>query len=108
LYGDPEKVGKQVGGDVKSNKKTILYLIAEKNATGALKDQLNQLKAEANSDVKIPAIQQIYEKLAVREETNEYLTTYYKRAIDLFESIETTNDRSSIMEMINFLFHREH
>ena len=108
LYGEPEKVGKQVGGDVKSNKKTILYLIAEKNATGALRDQLNKLKAEANSDVKIPAIQQIYEKLAVREETNKYLTTYYKRAIDLFESIETTNDRSSIMEMINFLFHREH
>lgn len=108
LYGDPEKVGKQVGGDVKSNKKTILYLIAEKNATGALKDQLNKLKAEANSHIKIPAIQQIYEKLAVREETNKYLTTYYKRAIDLFESIETTNDRTSIMEMINFLFHREH
>jgi geranylgeranyl diphosphate synthase type II len=108
LYGDPEKVGKQVGGDVKSNKKTLLYLIAEKNATGELRAKLNEIKSELDLSLKIPAIQEIYEVLGVKKETKNYLDIYYQRAIDLLESIETDNDKTSIIEMIDVLFNREH
>jgi geranylgeranyl diphosphate synthase type II len=108
LYGDPEKVGKQVGGDVKSNKKTLLYLIAEKNATGELRAKLNEIKSELDLNLKIPAIQEIYEVLGVKKETKNYLDIYYQRAIDLLESIETDNDKTSIIEMIDVLFNREH
>jgi len=108
LYGDPEKVGKQVGGDVKSNKKTLLYLIAEKNAKGDLKKQLNAIKSEPNPELKVVEVQDIYEKLNVREETANYLAEYYQRALDLLNSIETANDKSTIMEMVNYLFNREH
>jgi geranylgeranyl diphosphate synthase type II len=108
LYGNPDKVGKQVGGDVKSNKKTLLYLIAEKNAIDANKEQLNRIKNESNLELKVSAIQKIYDELGVRNETAGYLTKYYQQAIDLLDSIETENDKSAIMEMVNYLFNREH
>jgi geranylgeranyl diphosphate synthase type II len=108
LYGDPEKVGKQVGGDVKSNKKTLLYLIADKNAVGDLRLKLNQIKGELDLNSKVSATQEIYEVLGVKKETKSYLDKYYQQAIDLLESIETENDKTSIIEMIDFLFNREH
>jgi geranylgeranyl diphosphate synthase type II len=108
LYGDPEKVGKQVGGDVKSNKKTLLYLIADKNAVGDLRLKLNQIKSELDLNSKVSATQEIYEVLGVKKETKSYLDKYYQQAIDLLESIETENDKTSIIEMIDFLFNREH
>jgi geranylgeranyl diphosphate synthase type II len=108
LYGNPDKVGKQVGGDVKSNKKTLLYLIAEKNAIDANKEQLNRIKNESNLELKVSAIQKIYDELGVRNETAGYLTKYYQQAIDLLDSIETETDKSAIMEMVNYLFNREH
>ncbi len=108
LYGNPDKVGKQVGGDVKSNKKTLLYLIAEKNAVGDLREKLNQVKSELDLNSKVSATQEIYETLGVKIETKSYLDRYYQQAIDLLDSIETESDKSAIMEMVNYLFNREH
>jgi len=108
LYGNPDKVGKQVGGDVKSNKKTLLYLIAEKNAVGDLREKLNQVKSELDLNSKVSATQEIYEALGVKIETKSYLDRYYQQAIDLLDSIETESDKSAIMEMVNYLFNREH
>jgi geranylgeranyl diphosphate synthase type II len=108
LYGNPDKVGKQVGGDVKSNKKTLLYLIAEKNAVGDLREKLNQVKSELDLNSKVSATQEIYESLGVKIETKSYLDRYYQQAIDLLDSIETESDKSAIMEMVNYLFNREH
>jgi geranylgeranyl diphosphate synthase type II len=108
LYGNPDKVGKQVGGDVKSNKKTLLYLIAEKNAVGDLREKLNQVKSELDLKSKVSATQEIYEALRVKIETKSYLDRYYQQAIDLLDSIETESDKSAIMEMVNYLFNREH
>ena len=108
LYGNPDKVGKQVGGDVKSNKKTLLYLIAEKNAVGDLREKLNQVKSELDLNSKVSATQEIYEALGVKIETKSYLDIYYQQAIDLLDSIETESDKSAIMEMVNYLFNREH
>jgi len=108
LYGNPDKVGKQVGGDVKSNKKTLLYLIAEKNAVGDLREKLNQVKSELDLNSKVSATQEIYEALGVKIETKSYLDIYYQQAIDLLDSIETESDKSAIMEIVNYLFNREH
>src|SRR5256885_5528580 len=42
-FGKPEKFGKQVGGDIKSNKKTFLMIHALETATTQQKEQLSQL-----------------------------------------------------------------
>ena len=69
---------------------------------------MNRIKNESNLELKVSAIQEIYDELGVRDETAGYLTQYYQRAIDLLDSIETENDKSTIMEMVNYLFNREH
>lgn len=43
LFGDENKVGKQMGGDLLAKKKTILLMIALENANNAQKDRLHQI-----------------------------------------------------------------
>ena len=45
-FGDPEKFGKDVGGDIRQNKKTFLLLHALEVATPTQKKQLEQLMLE--------------------------------------------------------------
>ena len=49
-FGDPEKFGKQVGGDIISNKKTFLLIHALETASA---DRKKQLDALMNSNVLI-------------------------------------------------------
>jgi geranylgeranyl diphosphate synthase type II len=49
-FGDPEKFGKQVGGDIIANKKTFLMIHALETATDARRNELRQLMAENPPD----------------------------------------------------------
>jgi len=65
VYGDPEKFGKQVGGDILANKKTILHLHARALA-GADESQLltsEHLLPEA----KVKEVTRLYDKYGIRE-----------------------------------------
>jgi geranylgeranyl diphosphate synthase type II len=108
LFGDPEKVGKQVGGDVKSNKKTLLYLIAEQKASDELKKELNQLAQLEDLDSKVEKTKKLYDNLNVKEETAGYMKEYYNQAMKALDSIETRNSKGAILEMVDFLFNRQH
>ncbi len=49
-FGDPEKFGKDVGGDIRQNKKTFLLIHALQHAPAAEKSELLQLMAENPAD----------------------------------------------------------
>jgi geranylgeranyl diphosphate synthase type II len=69
-FGDPDQVGKQVGGDIRSNKKTLLYLHLH-----AHKPELLAAWAHDRSDAKVDAIKAAMEEagsLAHVEEKRRY------------------------------------
>src|ERR1700743_3844135 len=69
VYGDPEKFGKQVGGDIISNKKTYLLIKALELAKDHRGAELKALLANKQFDnsEKVKAVTDIYNSLDVRQ-----------------------------------------
>jgi geranylgeranyl diphosphate synthase type II len=110
FYGDVDKFGKQIGGDIISNKKTFLLLTAFEKAKG---QNLTELKkwfnnAEYVSEEKIAAITGIYENLSVKNDATEKMEDYFRKALDELDSVNVSSHRKeALLEMAEKLMVRE-
>ena len=88
-YGDPERFGKKVGGDIIQNKKTYLVLKAFQDADSSQQADLQQLMNTIATDEvqKIEAVKSIFNDLNIREEAEKLMTNYLHLA---FQHIEDT------------------
>ncbi|MBS1523018.1 MAG: polyprenyl synthetase family protein [Bacteroidetes bacterium] len=89
VYGDPEKFGKQVGGDIISNKKTYLLLKALELANSAQKTELKQWLSASPSDPKekVAAVTEIYNQLQIRRYAEEAMQAYADKAFSALDAI---------------------
>jgi geranylgeranyl diphosphate synthase type II len=103
VYGDPEKFGKQVGGDILSNKKTYLLLHALEMATGQEKEKLQKWLSAVDFDAnqKIVAVTNIYNHLDVRAFCEEKMNSYFNNSFRAIEALKVPNDKKEIL--ITFL-----
>lgn len=90
VFGDNEKVGKQAGGDIISNKKTYLLIKALELAEGETKQQLTHwikvsdfIPAE-----KVTAVTAIYNSLGIKELATQKSESYFTEAYNLLETID--------------------
>lgn len=110
VYGNPEKFGKQVGGDILANKKTYLLLKTMELANGALRKELEFcLNSKTLSpENKITRVKSIYNQLKIKEKSIDEMNHFYNTAIAHLDSIEVPKEKKAIFE--NFakkLMHRE-
>lgn len=81
VYGDPSKIGKQRGGDIITNKKTLLLIhaltVADKKTRTALQGWLDA--KEFDREEKIGSVTGIFEKLSVRDWMNRKITGIFNR-----------------------------
>ena len=80
LYGDPELVGKQVGGDIVANKNTLLIVVAKEAANEKQLSTLENLYNEPNIAKKIEGIIALFKTLKVQENCLELMGEFYKKA----------------------------
>ena len=88
VYGDNSKFGKQVGGDIVSNKKTFLLIKAQQLSKGAAKTELSKwLKAKPGAKKKkVEAVTGIYNKLGIADLTRRKIQSYFDASLaDLSE-----------------------
>ena len=99
LYADPEKFGKQVGGDVISNKKTFMLIKALELAKDNDAIELNNwLNADTfNTSEKVEAIKNIFDQLSIPQLLNDAVASYANLAWKEFEQIEAAEDKKKIM-----------
>jgi geranylgeranyl diphosphate synthase type II len=98
VYGDPEKFGKQVGGDILSNKKTFMLIKAKELATGNIADELNQwIETNDNPTAKVEAITNIYNQLKVRKLAESVMEDYVQTALYALDKIEVESDRKNLL-----------
>jgi geranylgeranyl diphosphate synthase type II len=90
VYGDADKFGKQVGGDIVANKKTFLLLKALEMTKGDTEASLHKLiKNEAgisNAD-KVIAVTNIYNQLGIKELAQKEMESYFSEAIKHLEAV---------------------
>ncbi|MCP9762792.1 polyprenyl synthetase family protein [Lacihabitans soyangensis] len=100
VYADPEKFGKQVGGDIIENKKTWLLLDAIEKAKGTedgkkLEAWLKKKKFDATE--KVEAIRGIYDKFEIRAEAEAEAKKYFEKAAEALNKLAVSEDKKVLI-----------
>ena len=97
-FGDPVTFGKQVGGDILVNKKTILHILLKKTISEsdtAVFSNLLELDAYSFSKDKVEGMLSLYEKYDVLKQANLLKEEYTKLAYANLEKIEVFQENKS-------------
>lgn len=97
--------GKQAGGDILSNKKTLIYLMAMASAGEKERQELNHWYG-LNGDVpgKVEAVTQIFQTLQADKKALSLAEAHYQKAGEALNQIHIEFERlNPLLEMIAFL-----
>jgi geranylgeranyl diphosphate synthase type II len=99
VYGDPEKFGKQVGGDIISNKKTYLLIKALELAKEKQTADLDKWLAAKEFDhtEKVDAVTAIYNSLDVRRYAEEAMQYYTDKAFEALDAISLPEEHKQYL-----------
>ena len=107
-FGDPDKFGKQVGGDILSNKKTFLLIHALETSTGKQKEELLGLLNSNPSD-KVARVQQIFRDCKADEWAIELKNKFLDEAFQHMDDIAVLSKRKErLRELAHFLVKRDY
>ena len=106
-FGDPEKFGKQIGGDILANKKTFLLIHALSVANKDQKKELEDLMSD-NSENKVERVLRIFSDCKVAEWATEIKEKYFSIAMNHLDATAVSNNRKEELEKLaKYLLQRE-
>ena len=90
VYGNAQKVGKQIGGDILSNKKTLLLVKALNAAQGEQHAELNRLLHDKSlaPQHKIAQVKALYEALRVRQQAEQQMNEHFKLGFEHLQALD--------------------
>nr|WP_295796207.1 polyprenyl synthetase family protein [Mucilaginibacter sp.] len=99
VYGDPEKFGKQVGGDIISNKKTYLQIKALELANKQQAAELDSWTALKQFDAveKVEAVTAIYNALNIRQYAEDVMQQYADKAFEALDAINLPEEHKQYL-----------
>jgi len=107
-FGDPEKFGKKVGGDILANKKTFLMIHAQDVATGNDKEELETLLKSDSTD-KVERVVAIFKRCGADEWARQLKEKYLSIAFQHLEDIAVISVRKKPLEQLaSFLAQRDY
>jgi geranylgeranyl diphosphate synthase, type II len=96
-FGDPEKFGKQIGGDIISNKKTFMMLKAlELDSSGELNKWIE--KESFNSSEKVVVVKELYKTLKVDDLASELMDEYYSKGLESLAAISIADEKKIMLK----------
>lgn len=110
VYGDQQKFGKQVGGDIVSNKKTFLLINALNLANENQKKELENwlTKSDFHVERKVAAVKSIYDQIGIRELTESKMNEYFDRSFEELNNFEADESAKSVLtQFASLLMKRE-
>jgi geranylgeranyl diphosphate synthase type II len=106
-FGDSAKVGKQIGGDILSDKKTMLYTTFQSTASDANKAEFLRLSAASDED-KIRGIKGLYEASGVLEYCTKKQQEYQERAMNYLARVECSQPKQPLFTLAEFITKRSY
>ena len=111
-FGDPEKFGKQPGGDILANKKTFLLIHAMEAATASQKDALRNWMSKkveiADEAKKIAAVLAIFKDCKADAWATSLKEKYYKEALEHLEAMAVVSSRKKeLAQLAAYLMGRD-
>ena len=113
VYGDPDKFGKQVGGDIIANKKTFMLIEALLLAEGSTKKELLHWLSlpfgTYDTQQKVSAITNIYNLLSIDKIAETKANQYFDAGYAILNQLSVNAERKqNLIEFVDFLVGREH
>lgn len=103
-FGNQESFGKRIGGDILENKKTLLWIEAQKRCNVEQLDVLNQWFSQTiDSEEKIKAVTSLFKTLEVDTYAKQKMQYFFEKANAHLANIKTQYDTSAIEELANDL-----
>lgn len=99
-FGEGEEVGKKIGGDIASNKKTILLIDALNQADPKQKQAIESLLNQPASDAKIKAMLTLFEQLGVRQLAETRKNQFLEEAFFHLDAIRLPKERSQVLRQM--------
>lgn len=107
-FGDPEKFGKETGGDIRQNKKTFLWLHAMEVANADQRKKLLELSV-LNPANKVEQVISLFKDCNVDEWAIQLKEQYLQTALKHLEDIAVVSSRKKpLEELATFLIQREY
>ena len=90
VYADQKKFGKQVGGDIISNKKTFLLIKTLEKAKGKKKTELQEWLStkKFNAKKKVKAVTAIYDQVGIPVLAEEKIKEYFDKGFDQLKELK--------------------
>ena len=106
-FGNPDKFGKQVGGDIIANKKTFLLIHALEAASATAKKELLQLMIDNPVD-KVEKVLDIFKECKADVWAKQLQQNYFATALKHLEDVAVLSVRKKpLMELAEYLMVRE-
>ena len=107
-FGDPAKFGKQVGGDILSDKKTFLMIKALETGDPALQKELRSLLGQHIPD-KVDKVLKIFRQCGIDTWALQLKQHYLDAALAALEDIAVLSSRKEpLRQLAGFLVQRDH
>ena len=97
VYGDPKVFGKNIGGDITSNKKTYMLINAVNRADEAKRKELmGWINAETfDRDEKVKAVTALYDQIGIRQLCEQKMEACYAEAQRYLAQVSVAEDRKA-------------
>ncbi len=107
-FGDPAKFGKQIGGDIRANKKTFLFIKSMESATGQQKKEMEELVSTNPAD-KVERMLSIFKACQADEQAKQLKDEYLETAFRHLEDTAVVSVRKEpLRRLAEFLLQRDH
>jgi geranylgeranyl diphosphate synthase type II len=102
VYGDPEKFGKQVGGDIIANKKTFLLINTLELANESQRKEMEALMQlpTTESASKVDAVKKIYDELQIKQLTEKEMDSYASSAFTALDKIKVGSEKKQQLKAL--------
>lgn len=98
-YGDTSVFGKSTGGDIRTNKKTYLYLKALEVASESDKNRLSELYKThpKDTDHKVKEVLELFNKYEISKLTRELMEEYYQKALVCLKELDLETEKQNVL-----------
>jgi geranylgeranyl diphosphate synthase type II len=106
-FGDPEKFGKQIGGDILSNKKTFLMIRTLEVASDSQRKELKDLILSSKPD-KVSRVLQLFRDCKADEWAHALKEKYYDQAMKHLDDVAVLSVRKTeLQKLAMYLLQRD-
>ena len=97
VYGDPKVFGKNIGGDITSNKKTYMLINAVNRANPAQREELTRWieASEFDREEKVKAVTRLYDEIGIRELCEQKMEACYALAQEYMDKVHVAEERKA-------------